>query len=133
MGEYRTQLMQSTARIRELLAEEGEKEEEVREGLEEELFEIPEEDLSSEFSSDEEEEEGLMSGALSERIQILRNRCTEALTAPVFLSAYGYIKGMREEHNCEFTEQVEKEMEIKLEAMVGPSKMGYVKLVEQLL
>jgi len=74
-----------------------------------------------------------MSGALSERIEVLRNRCTEALTAPVFLSAYRYIKGMREKHNCEFGEEVEREMEVALEGMVGTPQMGYVKLVEQLI
>lgn len=70
----------------------------------------------SEYSSEEEDEEGLMSGALSERIQVpgiprrpawtrqglrpshtapqvLRNRCTTALSPPVFLQVYGYIKG----------------------------------------
>ena len=88
----------------------------------------------SEYSSEEEDEEGLMSGALSERIQVLRNRCTTALSPPVFLQVYGYIKGVREQHNGEIGEATEKEMEARLIELVGDSnKMGYVKLVEQLL
>jgi len=123
--EYRSQLMASTTRIQQLEAELSD---------EEELCEdtLPE-DVSEESSSDEDEDSPLMSGALEERIQMLRNRCTDALSTPVFLDVYGYIKHMRDTHDAVIDEQVEQEMEDHLMDMVGLEQMGYVKLVEQLM
>lgn len=44
------------------------------------------------------------------------------------------MQGVREQHNGEIGEATEKEMEARLIELVGDSnKMGYVKLVEQLL